>query len=329
MRVEHSKRANQRRFALMVDHLERNGISRSDPSVRLSGRILSDPSIVQKKPWITNIRERQLLLSTYHLDSRHHAAIKDKLSAFQPCLIDGYPTAILELLELMDGYDWKNSRLKLIVCTAETITPDLRARISELSGVLVLDYYSASEGTPLVQQCSHGTYHVRWQSGTLHVRNDVGVFDHGDGELIATSFLQDRTPLINYATGDFCVGLQPFGAKLCPCGLVTPTIESLVGRVEDKIITRRGQKLGMFSYRTLKHVSGILAAQIIQHDASSFTVRAVLNYPSKKDTIKKAIQSRFEDALGYPIRLSLDVCKSLPKGPNGKIKSVVSELNGA
>ena len=65
-----------------------------------------------------------------------------------------------------------------------------------------MDYYAASEGVPFIQQCPQGKYHVRWQSGIFEIRNDGGVARAGTGELVCTSFVQDRTPLIRYSTGD-------------------------------------------------------------------------------------------------------------------------------
>ena len=327
MVFEHSKAGNQKRFAVMSDHLTRLGVKLSDRSVRLSGRIIADPSKPQKKPWIHNFFEKQLLLSTYHLDEFHGDAIGKKLLAFQPAVIDGYPSSILQLLTILNRINCKIPSLRLIVCTAETLSPETLNNLKELARVPVVDYYSASEGTPLVQQCEYGTYHVRWQSGFLQVRTADKVASEGDGEIIATSLFQRRMPLLKYATGDLCTGLRAIGRKQCQCGLVTQTIESVLGRIEDQVKTEDGRQLGMFPYRTLKQIQGIAAAQIIQEDYRVFLVKIVFQYPVMRQRVESDIRDSFKNVLGYEVEVRFEERSEISKGANGKVRSLISYVS--
>jgi len=326
MRIEHDIFSIQRRFAFLSEHLAWFGIQNRDPSVRLSGRILVSVDSESKRPWLFNRAENQLFLSTYHLDSKHGKRVAEKLASFEPKLIDGYPSGILEALRCVDAQGCRLSSLKAIITTAETLSENMRSEIEALSGVPVADYYSASEGVPLIQQCAAGTYHVRWQSGIFEVSSEDGISDEGDGELVCTSFVQERTPLIRYRTGDIVKGLRQRDMIRCSCGLRTPTVEHMLGRVEDLIVTRDGRKIGMFTYRTLKLVDGLLEAQVIQRDYSDFAVNAQVRSDADAARIESQIKGSFERALGYEIDLEFSIVSEIPKGANGKIRLVISRV---
>ena len=326
MRIEHDRESIQRRFAFLADHTRLAGVDMFDPSVRLSGRILCPVGVEQHAPWLYNPFERQLFLSSYHLDDTHAQRVARKLGSLQPKLIDGYPSGVLQTLRLLDRCQGRLSSLKAVITTAETLHPEMREEMEALSGVPVMDYYAASEGVPFIQQCPHGTYHVRWQSGIFEVDTGGGVGFEGDGELIVTSFVQARTPLIRYRTGDLVSALRSRKEGGCACGLESPVVDRVLGRVEDQIHTRDGRSLGMFTYRTLKFVEGLVETQVVQHDYERFEVNCVLENPELRGQVSARIKESFERALGYPIHLEVNVHQSLPRGANGKVRLVISKV---
>jgi phenylacetate-CoA ligase len=327
MTVGHDKYSIQRRFAFLSDHLRLAGVKISDPSVRLSGRILCNVGKRQNKPWLYNPAENQLFLSSYHLDDDHASVICDRLHRMKPMLMDGYPSGILEVLRLLKKKGRQLTSLKAIVTTAETLHADIRQELAELSGARVMDYYAASEGVPFIQQCQYGTYHVRWQSGIFEVDDGERISFEGDGELICTSFVQNRTPLIRYRTGDLVKGLVQSTSFNCECGLKTPTVEQIQGRIEDVIKTFDGRALGMFTYRTLKHIKGLGETQVIQQDYADFEVNSTINEGVDQSKLQEEIKETFERALGYSITLKFNKLDKLPRGPNGKIRLVISKVS--
>src|SRR5690606_19396703 len=108
------------------------------------------------------------------------------------------------------------------------------------------------------------------------------------------------TPLIRYRTGDLVRGLTAHGVESCACGLRTPIVAEVLGRVEDLIYTPDGRTLGMFTYRTLKFVEGLGETQVIQHDFADFEVNSVVRGDDVR-RLEGAVKSSFERALGYPI----------------------------
>jgi hypothetical protein len=106
----------------------------------------------------------------------------------------------------------------------------------------------------------------------------------------------------------------------------TPTVEAVLGRIEDSVLTPDGRTIGMFTYRTLKTIKGIVESQVIQHGYVDFEVRSVLSGDVDAVTVKQQIQNSFERALGYPINLEFQPVSQLTKGANGKIRLVVSKV---
>ncbi len=326
-RFEHDRASLQRRFAFLSNQLQMVGATPFDPSIRLSGRLLCPAGRPNRRPWLWNPAERQLFLSSYHLDEVHQRVIIERVRKLMPHVIDGYPSAVLQVLRLLSDHAELLSHLRGIVTTAETLYEDVRNEIEDRAGVPVMDYYAASEGVPLIQQCPAGAYHVCWQSGIFEVLSNGNCSAAGDGELVVTSFVQDRTPLIRYRTGDLVKGLGPTGAVECSCGIVSPTIDSVEGRIEDMVYALDGRSLGMFTYRTLKHIQGIEQAQVVQEDYSRFTVQAELSGTRSRERIETEIRDSFERALGYPIDLTMTVVDRVPKEPNGKVRLVLSKVD--
>jgi len=324
--IGHDLHSIQRRFAFLHDHLSQVGVNPFDRTVRLSGRVFCRSDKIQSKPWLLNTAENQLFLSTYHLNRAHSKQIATFLRKFSPVYLDGYVSGVVELLKLLELERVKLGSLRAIITTAETLTPEARRLIEELSGLPVLDYYSASEGLPLIQQCSHGVYHVRWQSGIFEVATGEGFQTEGDGELVATSFVQDRTPLVRYRTGDLVRGLEPTGSSNCKCGLRTPTVKEILGRVEDNVYTKDGRSIGMFTYRTLKEIRGLGETQVIQHQFDEFEVRSVIRPQFDLSEVARQVKESFERTLGYSISLNIRSVNELERGPNGKIRLVISRV---
>ncbi|HSP31773.1 MAG TPA: hypothetical protein VLO13_07180, partial [Halomonas sp.] len=113
----------------------------------------------------------------------------------------------------------------------------------------------------------------------------------------------------------------------CQCGLLTPTIDGVEGRVEDIVLAKDGRKFGMFTYRTLKEIDGLAEAQVRQVDYDDFRVLGVVKQGAEPELVAKHIKSKFEQVLGYPIKFNFEKLESLPRGKNGKVRLVVNEIN--
>lgn len=317
MRTERDRESVERTFAFIVQHRGWLGLTEQSRSVRLSGRLVV-PVERQKPPfWMMNRAENQLLLSTYHLSERYADAIREKLERFQPEVIDGYPSAIIELGKLL-GPAARFPSLKGIITTAETLDDGMRATLTDLYGCPVLDYYAASEGVPFVQECERGRYHIRPESGIFEFHDEHGkeVGPGETGELVVTSFCNFRTPLIRYRTGDLAT--RSTSGLTCECGRTLPVVHKIVGRREATALTTDGREIGLFAHRVLTPLSGIKASQIVQLAPDKFTVSVVPERGVSMEDISISVLDSLENVLGYRPNVEFIKVEQVPRGPNGK-----------
>ena len=230
MVVEYDTESVQRRFAFM--HRQRLWAG-ADPfarTVQCSGRRLVRSDRTRAPFWMSNPFEKQLLVSTYHLSQEHVPAIVERIQAFRPEILHGFPSALVPLADYVDEQGIRFPTLLAATTTAETFVPEDRRRIATGLGVKVYDFYSASEGVPFILECSAGRRHLCPESGIFEILNEEGkpAADGELGEIVVTSFVQWKTPLIRYRTGDTAV--RGGDASACPCGRTLPYVEQVAGR---------------------------------------------------------------------------------------------------
>ena len=324
LQIEYDRESVQQRFAFMHRQREWGGARPLGPSVRFSSHHVV-PATRQRPPfWVGNPADRQLLVSTYHMNDAHLGAIADRIEAFGPEVLDGYKSAIQVLARYLVKAGRRLPTLKTVITTAETLQPDERAEIEAGTGVRVLDYYAASEGVPLIQECADGRYHLRPESGVFEFLDDDGrpVGPGGTGEIVATSFAQWKMPLVRYRTGDLAT-LPASDPGPCPCGCVHPTVDKIDGRREDLVWTRDGRWIGMVNYRTLKTIAPIAEAQIVQTAPDAFTIKVVLAPGAGVDDVRPLVEKKFRALLGYEAAITLEPVGLLPRGAGGKLRAVV------
>lgn len=325
--VEYDAESLQQRAAIMQRHRMWLGLAPNARCLRVSGRQIVPSTRMRAPFWIDNPLERQLLVSSYHLRADHLPSIVARIQRFEPELVEGYPTAIYQIARFCEERGLGVPSLRLAITTAETLDPEMRAQIERGLGLKVLDYYAASEGVPFIQQCEAGRYHMRPETGVFEILDPEGapVGPGETGELVVTAFAQWKTPLIRYRTGDLARRFEG-GEPECPCGRTLPAVAGIVGRLEDLVKTPDGRTIGMFSYRTLKHVPGITEAQILQQSPERFRLRIVYDETRPRERVEREIVDVFESVLGYRPQVHFEALDIVPRGPNGKFRSVVREF---
>ena len=103
-------------------------------------------------------------------------------------------------------------------------------------------------------------------------------------------------------------------------------VQGVLGRVEDLVTTKDGRRLGMFSYRTLKTIDGLGETQIIQNSLDSFTVLSTFKSEVDQHILEQRISRKFSDVVGHSVNVELTRVQSIPRGPNGKIRLVISKI---
>jgi len=152
------------------------------------------------------------------------------------------------------------------------------------------------------------------------VEIDSGANEDGRnvGEIICTSFVNHGTPLLRYRIGD----LIKLSDSRCPCGRGLPVIDSIIGRMDDVIVTPRGVRVGRMDH-VFKDATYLKEAKIIQESKSMIRVLVV---PRQEFTEEHMSQLRLEisSRLGSEMMVDFEIVDAVPRERNGKFRSVVS-----
>jgi phenylacetate-CoA ligase len=145
-------------------------------------------------------------------------------------LLYGYASAIHRLARYLIDNDRKiQTSLRGIVCTAEMLTPPMRADIEHAFGAPCFNQYGCHEAGISAFECEHRKgFHL------LSPRAYVEVMP--DGSLVSTDLSNDAMFLPRYITGD----LVRMSGRHCPCGRGLPLIDEVVGRQNDVVVDSRG-----------------------------------------------------------------------------------------
>lgn len=271
--------------------------------------------------WRWNVPGNSLLMSTSHLTPETVPAYVEAMRRFRPELVDGYPSAIVIVARVAKSLGMGLSRPVAVITSAETLLPEDRRHIEGAFGCRVFDQYASSDTGAFICNCEHGSLHVNPEFGICEIlRPDGKPAGPGEeGEIVTTSFCNKEQVFIRYRIGDNAV-VGP--REICSCGREMPRVEALTGRLDDTLFIPDRGFVGRFD-PIFKSLTGIYEAQIIHESLDRLKVVFV---PDR--TYDPSDEARLEVALrrkvGSTIAVEFEKVKVIPRGPNGKFRSVFS-----
>lgn len=154
----------------------------------------------------------------------------------KPDVISGYPGILSRLADHLSR-ESQQIRPRLIVSSAELLTPTMRQTIESVFQAPVRDTYSCYELGLLAWECPlGGTYHVCDDNTIVEIESEP---DAGSGEVIGTSLHFAAMPIIRYRLGDIVTR----GPEQCRCGSPFTTLSAINGRTVDYFTLPDGRLL--------------------------------------------------------------------------------------
>ena len=300
------------------------GVRLSDRSAYLSGRVLGNGSSTSK--WAYDPFMKELIFSTYQLTHKTAADYLQVMQEYKVKAIVGYPSAIYFLAKCALDFG-SEVKLKACLTTSETITKSMRMVIAEAFSCNVFDFYGAAERVCYIHACEKGSYHIIPEYGLTELLPVEG-FGENAYKVIATGFWNHAMPLIRYDTGD--VVIKKPSEEKCSCGRAFTTVDSIVGREGDKVVTPSGQTFGVTILIHLLYVvcggKDIAETQFVQDEPDHLTVRYVPGNDFSPSNFRE-VQQKFKSHLPEDIRIDFVRFEAVPRTESGKLKRVVSYLN--
>lgn len=317
-----SRDSLQHLYALAAGRIrEWNGVSRTDRWAALGGRLIVP--VRQRRPpfWVWNAALRQLYMSTYHLSRDLIPHYLEALVRYRVTYVAGYTSALHTLASEALRLGRTDLRLRVAIAHSEPLHDDQRLVISRAFQCPVRHTYGQVENVTAGSTCAAGRMHLWPEVGFVELLEDGRPAAAGTlGELLGTSLLNQSMPLIRYRTGDFATWST--APVPCSCGRSLPVISELVGRVQDRLLTRDGREIFWFS--PIYWGMPVREGQIVQETLDRSRIRFVAG-PGFDRQAGHELARRLRERLG-DVEVELEEVTELPRGVNGKLAAVVCQI---
>jgi len=317
-----TREASQRAYACVWFHYTWAGIQRGDRIATFAGHPVARPESLKPPFWIYDPLENEMFFSSYHITPATLPFYVKALAQFRPVLIRGYPSSIylLAMYLLQTGRD--DIRPKAVFTSSETLFDFQRKAIEQAFGCKVYSYYGNTERVAHLLECQERNFHVITESCVIEIlRPDGSPASFGEcGELVCTGLFDRAMPLIRYRVGDMGI----FSPDRCPCGINTPILKTITGRVEDVVVTPDGRHVGRLDH-AFKDTLTVKEAQIVQEKLDSILVNIVPREgfgPEDEKRILRELRLR----LGEAIQIQIQKVERIPRTETGKFRFVISKV---
>lgn len=270
--------------------------------------------------WRMSVAENMLMFSSYHLSTSSAPAYLDRLSRFDPVIIQAYPSSISFLaafLESSESY-YEGLSLRGIVTSSETLREADRRVIEKRFGVRVFDWYGQAERVAAIGTCEKGSYHAM----TDYSRIEFVPAADGLHEVVGTGLNNLAMPLIRYRTGDY---VELGDGDSCACHRELPVIRRVLGRSDDYVKLSDGRRIGRMDH-VFKGVEGLLEAQIRQETAKELLV-FVVPAGEFNESMRRIIENNIRLRVGDLLSPRVIAVSQIERTRNGKLRNVICEID--
>lgn len=312
--------ALRRNYAFFERFKRACGIGPKDRVATFAGRPIVPNDQASPPYWRRNLAAHQLLLSSYHISPMTVDDYIEALERYSPKWIDSYPSSLEPIARRIAQRGSTSCRPAAIITSSETLGEAARRSMEQAFGCRVFDQYGSAEMAAFIAQCHEGTYHIHPDYGFIELLDEAGraVPDGEPGEIVATGFINSRMPLVRYRMGDLAVPMS----TPCKCGSAFPAVASLLGRMDDVIVTPEGRRVGRID-PIFKAVSTLHEARVVQTAIDALRLEAVISEgftAEDRQTLLHELRLR----VGNTMQLEFVAVPSIPRTRGGKLRMVES-----
>jgi phenylacetate-CoA ligase len=248
------------------------------------------------------------------------------INELRPDVIVGYGSYLGVLFRDVHRRKTPIHRPKLIVYGADRMPDADRLLLEQEIGIPVVSIYQSVEALRIGFQCQQRRgFHLSLDVVAVRVVDDQGhdVDSGGAGHIVISNLTNRATVLLNYQLGD----VVTLSKAPCTCGRTLPMIEDIRGRSDDVLRLADGRLMhGLVALEPLHSVPGVLQVQIVQQAPDRFLLRAVSQPGANPSDAALALIRALRSKVGDEGEVEVHWVHTIPPGPNGKVKAVVSEL---
>jgi phenylacetate-CoA ligase len=269
----------------------------------------------------------ELHFSSYHLIPEFMEVYWQKAIEYKPEWIRCYPSSGYIFARWLKENGHEFTGIKGVLCASENLYEFQKKLLSEVFNARVFGHYGHYELAVLAGYCEYeDTYHVLPQYGFAELidKNGNPVQRLGQiGEIVATSFIMNATPLIRYRTRDMAV-YKGFGCH--SCRRPYQIWERIEGRLQEMIITNTGRYISMTAINFHDDIfDSFFQFQFLQEEMGKVTLRYIPKEFCNKEIIDD-VRRRLLVKLGDDVILKLQEVKVIPLTSRGKHRFLIQKL---
>jgi phenylacetate-CoA ligase len=249
------------------------------------------------------------------------------INEFRPDLLMGYGSYVGTLFREFHCRNISVHRPKAIHYAGDVMPEADRLLIEQEFGIPVISTYPSTEVLRIGFSCEQRSgFHLSLDAMAARIVDDddreVGPGE--SGHIIVSNLTNRATVLLNYKLGDVVTR----GNLACPCGRTLPKIENIRGRSGDLVRLPDGRIMhGLVAAEPLIAIQGLRQFQIVQQAHDRFVLRVVANTGLDKLQTSVTLANALRSKVGDRASVEVEWMDTIPPGANGKVKSVISELD--
>ena len=273
-----------------------------------------------------NYLQNAYVFNSFRISREHLPEVISKINRTKPVLLKGYLSSLLFLAGYMDENDIELSvQLKAVSSTTETLLKKDRITLESTFHVPVYDQYGCGEASAIAYECaSHRGMHLTQEHVIVEILDENENPADGSGNVVITNLDNFIMPFIRYVNGD----MATMSSGKCTCGVTSPLIASVDGRICDTITLKDGARVhGVFFTDILfeKKISGekIRRFQVYQNIPGEIEFRI-----ESAHIVDKQTDNLLTEVLGrYFSHVIIKRSEKLENEPNGKFRYIKSEVS--
>jgi len=276
---------------------------------------------------ITRYIARIWELDAFELTEKKMSEFVSILERVKPVMILGYANALGQFSRyVLKNHPEHTIKLKGIISSAETLTPENRASIEKAFSCSVYNRYGSREVGLIASECKqHQGLHINADNILLEIVEGNHSIERGKtGNIVVTDFSNKGMPLIRYQLGD----RGALAVESCRCAINLPLLERIEGRSSDFILNKSGKLIhGEYFTHLFYGLQEIKKFQLIQHSLDTLELKLVaiendsINQALKN--IKDKIRKIMEDDVDIDVSFLTDIAPS----PSGKFLFTLSKIH--
>lgn len=271
---------------------------------------------------------KKVYFDNFRLNDDYMARITRIIEQRQIEFIHAYPSAAYTLALYWQRNNNMPVCIKGFLCGSETVFPHQKQLIQQELKSRMYTWYGHSEKLILAQEgqtCEN--YHTVPFYGFAELVDENGqaVITPGQtGELVGTSYINDKTCFVRYKTGDYA----EYVGHVCPeCGHVGLTFKATVGRWGgDRIYLDDGNYVTTTALNLhdeiYTHIDGM---QYYQDRMGALEVRVVIN-DKWTESSAEALLKVLQEKVPANLVISLKIVKELILTKNGKYQLIIQKV---